>query len=423
MTRNLVLVTLDSLRADHCGPTARGEDLAPTLRRMARDGVEYEYAVAPGPRTPSSMPAIFTGEHVRPVDGETGDFWERRRAVIREHMGRHRPLSERLQERGYHTIGVTVNPWTQDTGFDRGFDEFVHVSGGTLGDYGPPTFRLADRVLDGSAVGDRLYWFNKREWFIRWPDFYETVRERVRDAPEPYFLWVFLLDTHQPYVVPAADRRESSALGMYYASFRELATSGTIPPWVRTRLGRAYRDSVRSVDRFLARLLADTAADDPVVVVHSDHGEAFGEHGTYGHEQELYEENLRVPFVVHNGPDREPVRDPFPVRRLPDVVESLATPASFDPDGFTAEFVVSAVDDGHATAVTTGEWKLIRGRSDPELYDLVRDPGERTNLASRRGAVAAELGAVLDRHGSHRAERERIASAVRERATALDGRR
>jgi arylsulfatase A-like enzyme len=412
VTENLVLVTVDSLRADHCGPDGRGERLAPTFRRMAEEGVEYEYAIAPGPRTPSSMPAVFTGEHVPPVSGSEGDFWERRRAVIRQHMRRHTSLPERLQDRGYHTVGVTVNPWTQDTAFERGFDEFVEINSETLGEYGPLPFRAADTVLHDTAVSERLAWFNKREWFIRWTDFYDTIRERVERAPDPYFLWVFLLDTHQPYVVPRADREEVSAPGMYYASFRELATDGAVPDWVDTRLRRAYRDSVRSTDRFLDRLLDDTAADDPVFVVHADHGEAFGEHGTYGHEQQLYEENIHVPLVVHNVPERERIGKPLSLRRLPDLLDAVATPESFDPGALTAEFAISSIDDGGTDAVTTRDWKLIQSESGRELYDLERDGAERTNLASEGEPVGEHLRDLLAPHRSHRAEQTRIAEAV-----------
>jgi len=414
MTENIILVTLDSLRADHCRSDSRGEALAPTLRGMAEAGVEYEHAVAPGPRTPSSMPAIFTGEFLPPVNQEPGDFWERRRSVIRQHMRRHESLAERLQSRGYHTVGVTVNPWTQDTDFDRGFEEFVHINSETLDGYGPLPFRVADAVLDDTVVGEQLYWFNKREWFIRWTDFYETILDRIRGVSEPYFLWVFLLDTHQPYIVPGGDREESSALGMYYSSFRELAADGEIPDWVDTRLRQAYRDSIRSVDRCLDRLLQDTADDDPIVVVHADHGEAFGEHDTYGHEQQLYEENIRVPLVVHNAGTQASISEPLSLRRLPQLVEDLSTPTQFDPEKFTTGFALSAVDDGHTDAITTSDWKLIRGRSGPELYDLHRDPGEETDCKAEYPSLRDQLGTLLGRHRNHRTEQLSIARSVTE---------
>jgi len=388
---------------------------------MANEGVEYEYAVAPGPRTPSSMPAVFTGEHIPPVSEERGDFWERRRTGIRRHMRRHRPLPERLRERGYHTIGVTVNPWTQGTAFDRGFDEFVQINSGTLDEYGPPMFRFADSVLSDTAIGDWLYWFNKREWFIRWPDFYGTILDQISEKREPYFLWVFLLDTHQPYIVPDTDRKDSSALGMYYGSFRELATNGDVPERVDTRLRRAYRDSIRSVDRFLDCLLDDTAGDDPVVVVHSDHGEAFGEHGTYGHKQQLYEENIHVPLVVHNVPLQKDISDPLPIRRLPQLVDGLITTETFDPTRYTADFAVSVVDDGRISVITTRDWKFIENQEEysNELYNLDRDPKEQTNLTSENGLLEVQLRALVGRHRSHQAERARIAAAVSEAGVGL----
>jgi arylsulfatase len=418
--RNLVLVTADSLRADHCGFLGGGRpDLTPTLDAMAREGVVFENAIAPGPRTPSSMPESFTGESLCPErDGDTdaSDYWERRRALIRRHMRRHRSVAERLRERGYATVGVTVNPWTQGTGFDAGFDRYVEINGETLGSYGSPVFRGVDRALRGTRVGERLFWHNKREWFIRWTDFYDRIAEELDAAARPVFLWVFLLDTHQPYVTPRQFRSESSALGMYYASFSELSRNGRIPGHVRTRLRRAYRDSVRSVDAFFERLRADGAGDDPIFVVHSDHGEAFGEHGTYGHECRLYRENLHVPVLVANARRTGRVREPFSLRRLPALLTALADRGTFDPGPFTSDVAVSTTEDDRAISVSGWPWKLIRERDGDreELYRLDADPAERTNLVEQHPGAARTLGAVADRRRSDRIERSAIVEAARQ---------
>ena len=417
--RDIVLLTVDSLRADHCGflgATGDAADLTPTMDGLADDGVVFADAVAPGPRTPSSMPELFTGAPTVPGDDRPGDdYWQRQRGVIRRHMRRHRSVAERLRGRGYTTVGVTANPWTQGTGFDRGFDRFVEVNSGTLGSYGPSVFRGADRVLNDTHVGDRLSWDNKREWFIRWTDFYDSVEPALTDESGPVFLWVFLLDTHQPYLTPERFRRESSALGMYYASFSELSRDRTVPAHVDTRLRRAYRDSVRSVDEFLARLRADAGGTDPILVVHADHGEAFGEHGTYGHERQLYRENLHVPLFVANadGHDRTRVDDPVSLRRLPDIVTDLADDGRVTPEEYTAEFAVATCENATATCVGGREWRYVRDADGEELYHRPSDPEERSNVAGRHPAVAAALGRVADRYHADRDERATIADAVR----------
>jgi arylsulfatase A-like enzyme len=412
--RNLLLLTADSLRADHCGFLDSGADLTPALDEMATDGVVYDNAIAPGPRTPSSMPVAFTGEHLRPVRGERPDYWERVRRHIRRHMERNRTVAERLSDRGYSTVGVTVNPWTENTGFDAGFDRFVTLDSDVFQEYGSPGFRLVDGMLRDSRLGEYVKWYNKRDWFIRWVDLYEAIIEEIRRLDPPYFAWIFLLDTHQPYITPGRYRTESSAPGMYYSTLRELVSADEeIPAHVERGLRKAYRDSVRSVDEFVGTLRADTAGDDPIVVVHSDHGEAFGERGSYGHERALYRENLHVPLLIGNAPQRQRVPEPVSLRILPSMMDALSSPAAFDPEAFTTDFPVSTTEDAGALAVSGREWKHVRDGDTEKLYRPSEDPQERVNLASEHPEVLAGLGDLVDRHRFHQRERELIADSLR----------
>ena len=414
MDRNVLLVTVDSLRADHCGFVDSGVNLTPALDEMAGDGVVYERAIAPGPRTPSSMPVVFTGEHLRPIRSECPDYWQRLRQHIRHHMAHNRTVTERLHERGYSTVGVTVNPWTENTGFDAGFDRFLTLDSDALQGYGSSGFRLVDGALRNSGVGAYVKWFNKRDWFVRWVDLYGTILEEIRRLDPPYFAWIFLLDTHQPYITPGRYRVESSAPGMYYSTLRELVSADEeIPTHVETRLRKAYRDSVRSIDEFVGTLRDDTESDDPVVVVHSDHGEAFGERGSYGHGRALYRENLHVPLMVYNARRRQRVSEPVSLRELPAVVEALSKPGTFDPEAFTTEFPISATEDGNAMAVSGREWKYIRDGDAEELYRPPADPDERVDLSSERPEVLDGLRRLVDRHRSHRSEQTLIADSVR----------
>lgn len=413
MTSNIVLVTIDSLRADHCGFMDSTSELTPTLDEMANQGVVFENAVAPGPRTPSSMPSILTGEPVRPVSGETNDYWQEWRAHIYRHMRRHRPVAQRMQERGYETIGVSVNPWTENTGFDEGFAIYHQLNGENLASYGPPIFRVVDKLLRGNPLGEKLNWFNKREWFVQWTDYYDRIVKSVGNAGRPFFLWVFLLDTHQPYIAPRTFREEITALEMYYASSRGFLIDGDVPPRLETRLRRAYRDSVRSVDGLLSRLRHDLATEDPIFVVHADHGEGFGEHGSWGHEQALYRENLHVPLVVHNTGVQQRVTAPVSLRTIPKLITDLAGSERFDPGELTSSFVRSMTETWERQALTGTAWKYITDDTGTtELYHLAEDPDEATNLAAAQPEVVATLQSLLAQYQRHGTERETIARAV-----------
>jgi len=101
--QNIVMVTADSLRADHCGFIDSSSSLTPTIDRLAAEGVSYSEAIAPGPRTPSSVPVLFTGEFMTDDEEWSMADWQGRQSRIGRHMDRFRHVSERLQRRGYET--------------------------------------------------------------------------------------------------------------------------------------------------------------------------------------------------------------------------------------------------------------------------------------------------------------------------------
>ena len=425
---NIVLVTIDSLRADHCGflggPPPIGVrnqnrfgSLTPTLDSLATESVVYEAAISPGPRTPSSMPVIFTGEHLDAGNKEVYHSWDEkrkrwreRRERIRRHLTRYQTLAERLAERGYATAAITANPWTaRDTGFDRGFDHFHAVddkdSSSWLG-------RLLKRTTGLEA-----------DWLLCWPDFYEHILESQRKLDAPYFLWIFLLDPHQPYLTPRQYRQENTAPEMYYANLRynrSYRYTDVLPAHLDYRLRRAYRDTVRSIDGFFERLCEDFESDDPTFVVHGDHGEAFGEHGTYGHRLQLYEENVRVPLLVSGTEHTSRIAEPVPLQDLPRMLESVAD-NTFAPRDFTSQFVVSRTEEDERVSVRGEAWKYLQGGENwayvlggegEELYYLPDDQSERRNRIEAVPEAKRMVQWLFDQHEESRIERERIARAV-----------
>lgn len=386
--RNVVLITSDSVRADHCFTSFAGHRTTPTLDRFRANGVSFDNAIAPGPRTPSSIPAMLTGRPMplSPVAGRDHQFRRIEAAITR-----HPTVPERLSRLGYSTAAISANPYTtRHTGFDSIFDEFHDI-----GAYRKS--RLQNRLPSATARTLvsllRQYWYDMH-WFCRWPNRYDSIVEVIDGLEAPYFVWIFLLDTHNPYLPPRTDRVESTTLGMYRGLLRanQFQTSSNDQSTYRSDLSdgtersirRAYRDAIRSVDRFVGTLWDDLRADDPLLVFNSDHGEAFNEHGTYGHQSALYEENLHVPFVVHNTDTRARIDAPVSLRQVPDaIVEHVRTGRPFT-DGGPATDHVCSHDETGAVAVRGRRWKYIHGGGGEELYDLGVDPGERRNLAESR---------------------------------------
>jgi len=416
MSRNIVLVTVDSLRADHCGYISNCS-LTPTLDAMAAEGVAFHSAQSPGPRTPSAMPTIFTGSMAQPTNAGIQQ-WQQRRQQIREHLGRYRTVAERLADRGYTTVGLTVNPWTEETGFEAGFDQFTFVEAGldNIDDASRTAgYSLVETLMDRTSLGDRVGWQNMRDWFVRWTDFYPAIESVLSEAPGPFFVWVFLLDPHQPYIAPSGYRTELSAAEMYYTAYEEWRrTDDQLDEAAARRLTSAYADTVRSVDGFLERLQADLPTE-TTVVVHADHGEAFGEHGTYGHEPELYQENLHVPLVVSNVPSAR-VDEPVSVGSIPEMLCAIADdPAGFTPATYTTDHVVSRTEMADKWAVYDGRWKYILDvdAGTEVLYDTADDPNETQNLHAAKPELTENYRRRLDIHRCHQLEKARIAAGVK----------
>lgn len=404
--KNILLVTFDSVRADHCGFLNRESDLTPNLDEFARTGTVFENAIAPGPRTPTSVPETITGE---PMAHVAADSNEAQVARIRNHLDSCRTLPERLGDAGYTTAAVSANPWTTDqTGFGAAFDDFRRLN--EMNE--PSLFRRAGlKLFSGTFAGTVVLWVDswkeKRDHFSQWPVYFEDIVAELERLDRPWFLWLFLLDTHNPYIVPPEDRTDNSTLEMYYgvvrgnSKFRHGGTGSyyddDIPPSVERRVRRAYRDAVRSADRFVGELWDHVDTDETMLLFNSDHGEGFGDHGTYGHRHALYEENVHVPLVVWDGDHAgERVSEPFSLRTLPDLLVSAVEDGPIESyDDWTDDRVVSRTEGGERISVRGRRWKYILG-DDEELYDLRTDPDERTNVAGDHPSLCEELRADVD---------------------------
>lgn len=403
---NIVLVTVDSLRADHCGFMGYEKDTTPTLDAMAEDGLVFENAIAPGPATPESMPVIFTGEW--PVDrgSDTDSELNARRERIRSHMEARETLPERLGRLGYTTGAFTPNPFTsRHFGFDQGFDHFEDfMDESNRGQLYQTVFNgfLEESGISSMARVFMNFW-QREEVFKPWESYYDDAVSWAQNAEEPYFLWVFLMDAHNPYIA-SSEYRSQSRLQEFHANFEFWRQSHETPfsDSMHEKLVTAYDDSIRYSDAFLGRLREDLD-DEGVIAVTGDHGEAFGEHGTYGHEPYLYRENTHVPLVVSGVGDGEH-RDAFSLAGLPELLSAVAIgERATDVAG---EYVVSATRKGSRTAFHTPRADYIDSTDGGEVpvTDGLNDT-EREQLRS----VARR---VLDRWGQSQKEQSKIADSA-----------
>ena len=414
---NVLLIVLDTVRAKSLSAYGYDRPTTPELERWAKGGVVFETAISTAPWTLPSHAGMFTGHypHRLSLDWITP-------------LGRQHPtLAEVLSEQGYLTAGFVANTFmcSWESGLGRGFahyEDFI-VSPG--------------EIVRSSSLGRAL---TGRDWFRRVSGYREMLgrktAERVnrdflrwlsRNDERPFFAFLNYFDAHTPYLPPepfaARFRREPRSFEPWHGTPRQWR-----PHEVRGEQD-AYDDAIAYIDHHLGLLLAELGRrgvlDHTLVIVTSDHGEHFHEHGFMGHGNSLYLPELHVPLIVHypsRVPAGERIVEPVTLRDLPaTVVDLLQIEGQGRFPGETLarhwnRFGRASLPAGRALLsevsgenslpswypASKGDMKSIlihpyhyvkNGHGDEELYDIERDPEQRQNLARTEG------GGLLDRFG------------------------
>jgi arylsulfatase A-like enzyme len=380
---NILLVTIDTLRADHSSAYGYPIDTTPTLRRLAARGVRFERAYSASATTAPSHAALLTGQPPRVL------------GVLKNgHVLNHRftTLAEMLSGVGYQAAAfISSRPIGRRYGFAQGFHRFDE----------PKSIR---RVKGGRHVKVRER---------RAADTAKSLRswlERRRDT-RPLFVWVHLFDPHAPYNAPEPFR-------------------GRWPRDTPSHVVR-YDQEVRYADKHLASIIdaleGIAGPAGTIVAVTADHGEALGEHGHRGHGVNLHEESIRVPFILAwEGRLDAGETHEAPVGSVDVVPTILALAGAETSAAFSGRNLRAAVDSdapvvaqrreyasrrdrgtrvlGEMFAIIQGPWKYIRASEEKrfEVYDSVADPGEERNLADetpdRRATLDGQLETWLAAH-------------------------
>ncbi len=373
--RHLVLVTIDTLRADRLGIYGNTQVATPRMDRIAREGVFASEASAHVPLTRPSHVSLFTGR----LPAETGVRDNISPAVVPQTP----LLAEVLKGAGFQSAAFVSSVVLEaSSGLDRGFDTYAASFEGD----GSAQFLNSLQRKGELTTADAIAWLEGR---------------RKEDPGAPLFLWLHLYEPHDPYEPPE--------------------------PYATRYAGRLYDGEVAYSDELVGRLDDAIARlglrDQTLLVLTSDHGEGLGEHAETLHGFFTYQTTLRVPFLARGPGIKRGGRLDSTVRLVdvfPSALELLgvAAPADAHFAGVSlaaalsgerpaaepvtyAESLVPLLHFGWSDlrVVREGRWKYIQAPR-PELYDLETDPGERTNLAaaqaSRVEAMRGVLGRMLD---------------------------
>ncbi|MEM1033522.1 MAG: sulfatase-like hydrolase/transferase [Myxococcota bacterium] len=342
--RDIVLVSIDALRADHVGAYGYDRPTTPALDALAREGVRFEHAYTATPHTSYAVTSLMTGKYMRPLlrqgVGEDATTWA---AALRRY--------------GYQTAAF----------------------------YPPAVFFIDPEKFRGFAERGLDFEYRKVQ-FSAAADRAREVEDYLEGAaPErPLFLWVHLFEPHEPYEAHAEH------------------------PFGARSIDR-YDSEIAAADAGLDAIVRVVRARRPgaVVIVTADHGEEFGDHGGRYHGTTVYEEQVRVPLVVHAPDLLAPRRIEVPVSLVdlyPTVLSGVGMPQSPRVRGRDRGSLIRdgaapgerglafAETDGH-TMLASGPFRLVCDRRVDacRLYDVIADPAQSRDVAAAHAETFASM--------------------------------
>ncbi|MBW2245204.1 MAG: sulfatase, partial [Deltaproteobacteria bacterium] len=418
--RSVVVLLLDTTRADALGPYGAGPDVTPVLDQLAAEGSVFEQVVSTSPWTAPSHASMFTGHFPRTHGVRNG--------TPRHLDEAFETTAERLADAGYQTAAISSNSWLRVTNIVQGFQHFEEVN------HLHRDKLLLSRAMRYSGIG----W---EQWIDRGAAEAETAIDTWMaqlDADRPFFLFLNLFEAHNPYLPPLRDRGATNP-GSWLRGIR--AMRGYHPvrwhsnpprqPWRIATTRALYRSGVRYQDRRIGRILevirSHVELDDILLIVTSDHGDNLGEADRWGHQFDLNDALIRVPFIARAPdvfpagerireahqtldlhatlldwaglePDNSPARSLLPGARRP----RAATFAEVYPEAWMLSRIDPAGSrsseelDTPVWAIRRDGHKLVVRRSGEVLYDLGADPIEARDARADHPALAAALRRELD---------------------------
>ena len=356
---DILLITLDTVRADHTSAYGYDKATTPRLAELAAAGTLFARAYATGSDTRRALAPIVAGRRLAETPHDTRE-WP---TILPEAD----TLAERLKRGGYRTGAVTSFTWlSEERGFSQGFDYFRPVFAGIH----------PERESTGPAAVKAAL----------------AILKELEKDPHPIFLWVHLFDAHERYLEH---------------------------PGIQFGKGKAglYDGEVAFVDKQLGELMAAVAASPRSAktawIVHGSQGEGLGEHDDNGHGKEVYDEAIRVPLVVAlpPGEDAKPGRYEAAAVSTLDLGATLVELAGAESTGVSGESLLPIVRGDftrrhgpvYARAQKKAaliEWPLKlmvteRRKADRLfLFDLSSDPGEKNDLSQERPEDTTRLGAL-----------------------------
>lgn len=441
MMKNIILITIDSLRADYLGCYGYHKRVTPAIDSFAKDGVLFNQAISTGVTTPISFPGILASRF--PKYNQADYQWRNlpKDAIM---------ISELLREEGYKTAAIHSNPMlSRYYGYDRGFDFFddslrfkEEERRGELRSFiqkfvskDSKAYKLAVKAYQTSKRIKNLY----RTFFSTdMPhDRGRTINQKAiswlkENRDSKFFLWLHYMDAHGPYIPPEeyiedleVSKREAKKLWRKMISQKkpeELKWENNLTTEDLKKVIELYEGEIRYTDDCLEEIFDSLKEmglyDNSLIILTADHGEEFMEHGWVGHidKQKPYDELIHVPLIIKDPDlDNKVVDNQVSLLGLvPTILDLSNCPRKYKMQGKSFMPIIKgedtsmpAVSEGYIAkenrrviSYRTQNWKyiMVEGTEKQELYNLRKDPKERESLVNEEEGLAKEFKNKLTKH-------------------------
>lgn len=423
---NIILITIDSLRADHLGCYGYSRPTSPNIDALAGESILFLNAFSNGPNTPHAFPAIMASRYPL-MSNRLGVF----DAPI--------TLAEVLNKNGYHTYGLNAgNPYlSRYFKYDRGFEVFFDYI-----DFEIPDFRsvsINERQLISIPKLD-IHFYNisfesiERKLFLE-KLIFRDIENLLDNITPPFFLWLHFMDTHYPYVpqkkylknlgVDLQDIDELTQLN------KEIREDNYVSERKLKKIIALYDASILQIDQRIGeitnKLKKLNLINNSILIITADHGEEFQEHGNLQHKSKLFDELLHVPLIIKlpNSSSKFICYQIVDLIRLaPTIISFISADNPFRFDGLllfnkeSPNYVISESSYVHNHSIPVSEqmfnidtlfkiysvrsknYKMIGdyGKNKYFLYNLINDPSETCNIFKQNTPVAKIYKTILENH-------------------------
>jgi arylsulfatase A-like enzyme len=377
---NVVLIIVDSLRADHLGCYGHDRDTSPNIDALAKQGVRFTRAFSQAPWTTPSIGSLLTSQYPTTL-GIKGE-----RSGISEDL---LLLPEVLNAGGYATGGVISHSFCSSKwGFGQGIEDLDESN--IKGHTGVTSNDIADRAIEYLASK----WDKERPFFLMVHFF------------DPHFAWI----EHEGLSFGGNVGYEGKIKsGTLFSVVIELKANGELTDADIQESLRLYDSEIAYTDRAIGRIFDHLRErklyDDSMIVFTADHGDEFLDHGAMGHSRKLYNEVVRVPLIIKFPGGRHGEIDrPVPLLDIyPTILEVAGLEVKHPIEGVSITnqserpFFIETSRGAERRALISGNFKFIRNNTaKPELYDLRQDPLEEHDLAAERLPLREAMQRELD---------------------------